>query len=99
METQIFYWTGVVIWWGVCLAVMVSIVACVIITPVVAYHRCKKYFWQWKWAAIIAEHGFTQDDVRFATTGTAKLPDHCTMQEMLAWVETVKMRGSYVRKM
>lgn len=97
MEAQIFYWTGVVIWWGVCLATMASVVACVIIAPAVAYHRCKKYFWQWKWAGEIAKHGFTQDDLRFATAGT--LPDNCNMQEMLAWVEMVKERGKTVRKM
>jgi hypothetical protein len=102
MEAQIFYWTGVVVWWGVCLMVIASVVACVVLGPLYAFHRAKNVMWEWKWAAEIGHTGFTKRDITYATRITSNgspLPDGCKIKDVLAWVEMVKKRGDTVRKM
>lgn len=93
METQIFYWTGCVIWWAICLCV----ISAAIVAPVVSFLKAKKFLWQWRWAAITAETGFTHEDVVFALSGV-DTPNGVTAEQMMAWVEQVKERGSVVRK-
>ena len=63
METQIFYWTGVVIWWGLCLAAMGGIAVIIIITPIYAFHRFKRFWWKWYTIGKFADLGWTKDEL------------------------------------
>jgi len=98
MVEQIFYWTGVAIWWSICITAMASFVAGAVVAPVLSYKRMTKYFWQWKWAAEVAHTGLTREDVEYAVA-YAKTPKEVTIQEILAWVEQVKNRAAAARRL
>jgi len=98
MVENIFYWTGVVIWWSICFSAIGVVIATTIVAPILSYLRIKKYFWQWKWGSELAHTGLTQEDVRYALA-YAKTPNGVSIQEIPAWVEQVKTRTVSARKL
>lgn len=96
LEQQIFYWTGCIIWWGLCLLAISGIITAVIISPILIYKNIKKYFNRWKWAAVAASTGLTADDIAYCIY--VKTPNDVSPDEMIAWFEKVKERGQYYKK-
>ena len=96
METEVFYWTGVILWWALCISGGCSVIAASIIAPIVAYRQSKKYLWQWKYGAILAQTGFTDADVEFAVS-YSRLPKDISLPELLKWVRNVKERGDALK--
>lgn len=96
METQIFYWNGVVIWWAFCICGGCMLVAALVLAPLASYKAVKKQLWQWKYAAILAQTGFTQDDVIFAAA-YARRPKGADTEELMAWVRDIKERGDSIK--
>lgn len=68
METQIFYWTGVVIWWGLCLLCIGGVVTLVIITPLWAFGKSKLGWWRWVTVAKFADLGWTNEELKKVLT-------------------------------
>jgi len=93
METHIFYWTGVVIWWCFCACVM----AVFVFAPIYVFVKTKKAIWSWALMAEIAHTGFDQKDISEIAlrAGGPRLNGY---EDFFKWAETVKEMGDYVKK-
>ena len=91
METQIFYWTGAIIWWLIMISTCVTIFTLCVIAPIVAYRTYIRNFNKWKWAAVLATTGLTTGDVSFIMTGI-KTPRDIPLNEILEWVDSIKRK-------
>jgi len=81
MDIQIFYWTGKIIWWSIC----ISVIAGAILAPIAVYRKSKKHLWMWKVSAEIASSGFSPEDIRSIALYAPKPP--CDTEELFKWLE------------
>ncbi len=63
MEQQIFYWTGCLIWWGLCLMAMCGTVSITIIAPIWVAKRFRKVWWRWYTLAKFVDLGWSQEEL------------------------------------
>ena len=96
MEASIFYWTGKIIWWLICVGVITCVLTAVTIAPLVTYSRVQKYMWKWKYTHDIATGKLTPDDLKFAAEVQGyKAKD---ILKHLEWVRRVKERADAILK-
>ena len=95
-HTQIFYWTGVVCWYILCVSFTASVLVAGVVAPFFTLKKTKKYMWQWRYASEVVGNGLTQEDIKYALAD-GDTPDGYDVQKMVAWVESIKKRST-IRK-
>ncbi len=95
METQIFYWTGVAVWWVLCGGVILAVMLFAVYLPCRLLIQTRKAVWHWLWAAKIAKYGFTQNDLNHIYIGSKPsfLPDEVELKHLVEWVAKIKERA------
>ncbi len=97
METQIFYYTGMILWGCLCALVISLGISLGVIIPIKTIHWVSTKLWKWKLLAEIAHTGFNREDIEYAIR--VKLPNGVSVDDMLRWVKEVKERGESIKKM
>jgi len=97
MEAQLFYWTGVIIWWSLCGSLVSCLISVLIIAPAVAFKKVERNLWTWRFAADIAFTGFTQDDLYYAARTSMPTPGGVDIEDMLTWYDTFKKEAKLAR--
>jgi len=95
MEPQLFYWTGKIIWYAVCIALCASM-GVLAIAPIAAFYKLRQHLWHWKLSAEIAKYGFTEADVRYAVSLQGDLP--CKYEDLIEAVGRIKARGDAIKQ-
>lgn len=63
LETQLFLWTGKIIWWAICCSAVACAVAGGILAPIVIRRKIIKHVWHWILTAELAKYGVSVDDL------------------------------------
>lgn len=94
METQLFYWTGVVLWWIGCGFLVLFIALFAVWLPCYLMVKTRRAVWNWIWAAKIARHGFSQRELQEVYIGSyPQLPKGVELADIVDWVGRVKDRA------
>lgn len=95
MESQLFYWTGLIIWYAVCTCACAIVGGVVVVAPIVATRKCINHLWKWKLSAELMKYGFTQEEVRYAhSIRIGGLP--CDYDEFISAVQRIKSRSKNI---
>lgn len=71
METQLFLWTGKIIWWAICCSAVACAVGGGILAPIVVRRKIINQLWHWVLMAQISRYGVSVEDLRWI----ASVPD------------------------
>lgn len=71
METQLFLWTGKIIWWAICISAVACFVGGGILAPIIVHKKIINNLWSWILAAQLSRYGISADDLLWV----ASVPD------------------------
>lgn len=99
METQIFYWTGVAIWWVVLGSFVLAAVLLGVCLPFIMFVRVRKQIWKWLWAAKIAKYGLSQWEIAaIYRMSRVYLPEGVEVDDLVTWAGKVKEGADLLTK-
>lgn len=91
METQLFIWTGKIIWWAICCSAVACVVGGGILAPIVVRRKIIKSLWLWILTAELSKHGLSPEDIRFMAAIPGQMPGD--FEKCMNTVKRVKERG------
>ena len=90
-EINLFYWTGVVLWFIACGGVVFLAFLLAIWLPGRIFLFTRKVLWGWIWAAKVARYGFNQKTLKKAYNETnIDLPTGVDIDDVINWIGRVK---------
>lgn len=63
METQLFLWTGKLVWWAICLSAGACAVGGGILAPLIVRRKIIKSLWYWILTSQLARYGISVEDM------------------------------------
>lgn len=96
-ESQIFLFTGKIIWLLLCSAAVASALACLVVAPIMCYRFICRHLWHWVLAKNLVTDGFSEADIRFAMSLTGGLP--CDYDKFMDAVKRIKERGEIAKRL